>query len=149
MKRQERMERLQGIWFEYLVASAAMTLLEERLHDDPSFGSEQGWRPRQARSLRTNLEGTFLIRMFAEFEATLRNAWIELFGQLTRPPMRDLLSSTSSRLNVPKKWELQADRVRDFRNHLVHGGDEEVKAVPLAEAKASLNRVLSMLPLNW
>ena len=101
MKRQARIKRLEGIWFEYLVASAATVLLETELSKDPALGVDDGWRFRDAIRWRANLEGTFVIRMYAEFEANLRDAWKNHFRQMTQPPMRDLLVAICARTQMP------------------------------------------------
>ena len=54
---------------EYLVASTSIDLVGEKLQKDPSFGSDLGWGHRAFRAWNENLQGTFLIRFYADFES--------------------------------------------------------------------------------
>ena len=73
-QRQDRIDRIVAVEREYLAASLAAVLLLERLGADPAFLTEHELRSRDARNLRTNLEGTYVIRLCAEFEAGLSAA---------------------------------------------------------------------------
>ena len=57
-QRQERIDRLVAVEREYLAAAAAADLLAERLGADPAFLAAHDLRSRDARNLRTHLEGT-------------------------------------------------------------------------------------------
>jgi hypothetical protein len=85
-KRQVRLQRIRAVEREYLAASVAVELLDDRLRADPAFLAPYELRNRDAGSLRANLEATFFIRLFAEFEAGLRDAWARAFGRTTHPP---------------------------------------------------------------
>lgn len=67
---------------EYFAAKASIKLLEQRLQSDPTFGLNRRWQNKDARNLRDNLESTFSIRLYAEFEAGLRDE-----GSLGRRPL--------------------------------------------------------------
>ena len=103
-KRQERMERIRAVEREHQAAVKAVELLAERLRADPAFGADDEWRFRDARNLRANLEATFLIRLFAEFEAGLRDAWRNTFRRTTHPTMRDLLEAVARLRLIPQDW---------------------------------------------
>lgn len=149
MKRQERIERIVAVHREYLAAAAAMDLLEERLRSDPQFGVAGGWRSRDARKLRESLEATFLLRLCAEFESGLRDAWQNFFHRPTHPPMRDLLIAIATQ-HVPQGWLAAADAVREYRNTLVHeSGATRAEPISLADARRHLCRFFSCLPLDW
>lgn len=148
-KRQERIERIRAVEREHQAAAVAVELLEERLRTDPVFGAHDAWRFKDARSLRANLEGTFLLRLFAEFESGLRDAWRNAFGRATQPPMRDLLEAVARLRLIPQDWLDGAHEVREYRNRLVHEGDEPGAAVTLAEARHRLCRFFGWLPLTW
>ncbi len=148
MKREERIERLSNAWGEYLVASSATSLLEGLVRLDPSHGSAAGWRVRDLKSWRSNLEATFLIRMYAEFEAGLRDVWRGYYRQTTRPPMKDLLDAISTRRIIPESTVGRVNEVRLYRNHLIHEESEDFEIVPLDEARAALSRFLGRLPFD-
>ncbi len=75
IKRQWRIERIVAVQREYCVALAAVGLLESELRQNPSFGEGAGWSMADARALGDNLEATYLIRLYAEFEVGLRDYW--------------------------------------------------------------------------
>ncbi len=90
--------------------------------------------------LRRNLETTYLIRLHAEFEAGLRDAWRHAFGQETQPPMRDLLQAFAARCDIPQDWIDGANTVREYRNTLVHEEALEVEPISLIESRHRLCR---------
>ena len=96
-----------------------------------------------------NLEGTFLLRLFAEFESGTRDAWLKAFGRTTHPPTRDLLEAVARLRLIPQDWLDDAHEVREYRNRLVHEGDDRGDAVSVPEAHHRLCRFFSWLPLTW
>ncbi len=106
----------------------------------------------EIRDLRTasdKLEATYFVRLFAEFEAALRNFW-----QTTRkkdPPSRtrDLLDGIGAREKIPNDVREDAHKVREFRNSLVHEGENELKRLDLRTARKYLLIFLGRLPPNW
>ena len=95
--RQRRLERMRAIEREWLVASIAAGRFGERLRANPSALAEKQLETADYRNFRDNLEPTYLIRVFAEFEAGLREAWALAFHQTTSPRMRDLIDAFSAR----------------------------------------------------
>ena len=63
--------------------------------------SEEQLQVADYHNFRDNLEPTYLIRLFAEFEAGLREAWALAFRQTTSPRMRDLIDSFAARRLIP------------------------------------------------
>jgi hypothetical protein len=86
IKRQQRIERMRAVEREYLAARSAAELLEDRLRADPSWGVSRGWRARDGENLVAALEATFLVRLYAEFEAGLRDAWRRFYRKRSNPP---------------------------------------------------------------
>ena len=149
MKRTTWLGRLRKVLTHYTVTLSALRLLAERVQADPNFGQARGWRQRDLGTLLDDLEGTYLIRMFAEFESGLRDAWEKSFRQTTHPRTRDLMIAITARQRIPQDWHDSADRVRTRRNALVHEVDEQTDAIPGLDAHRSLARYLSRLPLDW
>ena len=148
-QRQERIGRTVAVEREYLAASVAADLLQERRGADPAFLAAHELRSRDARNLRAHLEGTYVIRLCAEFEAGLRDAWQNAFGRPTQPPLRDLLAAVAARRLVPQDALDRADEVREYRNVLVHEGAPDVAAIPIADVRRHLCRFFSRLPSRW
>ena len=94
-----------------------------------------------------NLEGTYVIRLFAEFETGLRKYWASFRD--THPKAVHLIDGISSRRKIPHELTAGAHVVRESRNALVHERDDEVAAVTVGTARESLCRYLSRLPASW
>jgi hypothetical protein len=148
-QRQERIDRIVAVEREYLAASVASDLLQERLAADPAFLASHELRSRDARNLQAHLEGTYVIRLCAEFEAGLRDAWRNAFARQTQPPLRDLLAAVAARRLVPQDALDRADEVREYRNALVHENAPDVATIPIAEVRRHLCRFFSRLPSRW
>jgi hypothetical protein len=95
------------------------------------------------------LDGTYLIRLFAEFETGLRLYWST--ARSTDPPSRtrDLLNGIASTCRISPPRISNAQAVREYRNALVHERDEDMTPIPLAEARQHLCRYFSFLPPSW
>lgn len=145
-ERGRRLNRMIAVHQEFQVARVAADLLAEELRANPSFLNRWELRSRVARDLAENLEATYLIRLFAEFEASLRDAWGRALRQATEPPMRDLLDAIAARCVVPGNWLGAAHRVRRYRNALVHQDAGEAEPVGIGQAREDLARFLSKLP---
>jgi hypothetical protein len=149
MKRIDYLERMKAVERQYLVAARATSLLQQALQADPSLLSQERLSVADFRDLSENLEGTFLIRLFATFEAGLRDAWSNSFRQDTNPPMRDLLNGVAARRSIPPADLENAHAVRQFRNSLVHEGGEEADPIPLAVVRKYVCTFFKWLPDNW
>ncbi len=111
-RKQRRMEQIRAIELEYRVALISAAGLEERLHANPSALDEERLQYGDYQNFRDNLESTYLIRLFANFEAGLREAWELAFRRGTSPGVRDLINSLAAQCSIPQDW---CDRARDPR----------------------------------
>ncbi|MCI0464288.1 MAG: hypothetical protein L0Z62_45720 [Gemmataceae bacterium] len=93
------------------------------------------------------LEGTYLIRLFAEFETGLRLFWDTVRDTNSRT--RDLLDGVAALRVIPDEQRNNAHEVRAYRNSLVHEREEEVEPIPIAVARGYLCRFFSFLPYEW
>ena len=96
-----------------------------------------------------DLEATYIIRLFAEFETALREAWGRAYRKTSHPRTIELLEAFAARCSVPPKLYASVDDVRRYRNALVHEEDLAATAIPIADAGKTLRRFLSWLPTNW
>jgi hypothetical protein len=148
-EREKRQERILAVQREYKASKTAVHLLGREMQRNPALGQPDGWGTRDAKQVQENLEPTFIIRLYAEFEAGLREAWEHHFQKKTHPPMRDLLSSIASQRSAADYLD-DARAVQDYRNNLVHEGDpRKMRPIPFEKARRSLAIFLSRLPLNW
>jgi len=84
-------ERIKAVEREYWSTRIAVDRLSAQVTHDPGIlGS--GPRPRDLESADENLEGTYLIRMFAEFETGVRSYWRTIRPR-ARTPVESLLAT--------------------------------------------------------
>lgn len=107
-----------------------------------------GPKVRDLTSADDNLEGTYLIRMFAEFEAAARTFWRTIRPK-TRPRAEILLDQLGVRLAVPASVIRGVHAVREYRNQLVHDRQTPSEAVTIKDARRHLSTFLARLPIQW
>lgn len=93
------------------------------------------------------LEGTYVIRLFAEFETGLRLYWSTIRD--TEPPTQHLLDGIAARWVIPPDQLAGAHAVREYRNSLVHERGKNQPETPIAKARRPLCRFFSFLPPTW
>jgi hypothetical protein len=93
-----------------------------------------------------NLEATYLIRLFALFEALLRDHWTA-----SRPGTRApdsaavLIDQLGARYRIPAQVRSRTHSARQYRNAVAHARPGP-PPVAFADALSSLNRYLAWLP---
>ena len=128
------------------VQLAASRLLEEGRRDPTILLGDV--KHRHLVEADKDLEGTYLIRLFAEFETGLRQYWAT--EKSSHPRTRDLLERIAAMRTLSDEEKDNAHAVREYRNSLVHEReDEDVEAIPIAVARGYLCRFFSRLPLEW
>lgn len=153
-KHKVRVARMEKVEEEYKAAQSAAELLERKLQVEPSFGRDFGLRRQGGRDFRTNLESTYIVRLYAEFEAGLRDYWRNHEKQDTKPGMSQLVKeSLASRRTIPNDIVEDTIRVVRYRNSLVHEIDDQIgpDVVPcsFAEAKKIIRTYFSRLNRVW
>ncbi len=147
--KQRRLERMRAIEREWRVAAIAADRLGEYLRAHPSALDREQLRIADYRRFRDNLEPTYLIRTFGEFEGGLREAWSLAFRQITTPRMQDLIDSFAARCTIAREWRDGAHEVRLYRNPLVHERGDEVRPIRLLVESGWLCRFFSRLSHEW
>src|SRR5947209_3661283 len=109
-ERLDWLDRIKGVWREFLAARKAV--------DDFIAGLTSGTstlpldtKVRDAHTMSENLEGTYLIRLFAAFESGLRSYWATIKD--TIPPPKDLIESIAGRRGIPDDVRDDAHEVRE------------------------------------
>ncbi len=99
-----------------------------------------------------NLEGTFIVRLFAAFEAALRSYDRSKHNDSTRRTdasvMIDEIGGKRNR-GIPMTDRDRAHKVRQVRNFWAHESDDDPGPMTLDLARASLQKFLSELPEAW
>ena len=94
-----------------------------------------------------NLEGTYTIRLFSEFEGILRDYLAT--NRPGRPVPRTaqvLIDRCAAHASVPNDRRLAAHDVRNHRNSLVHAGGLTAPVLTFRQSFSALNRFLASLP---
>ena len=93
-------ERIKAVEREYWSARRAVDrLLAEVVRDPSALG--KGPSPRDLRSADEHLEGTYLVRMFAEFETGVRSFWRTIKPCARRKPRFFLIGSATDARSLP------------------------------------------------
>ena len=92
------------------------------------------------------LENTYLIRLFAEFEAGVREYWASI--RSTEPKMKPMMESVSGRRGIPTEVHKGADDVRNERNNCVHRAERDSQST-LDSHRSALCHYFSFLPTDW
>jgi hypothetical protein len=142
-------DRIKDVEREYRVASYAGELLDEHLAAKPDALAVLDLRRRDAVRFRANLEPTYLIRVYAEFEACLREAWRRAFGRKTFPKMEVLIDRIGDLRQVPAGLVTEVHQVRGYRNDVVHDVRRGEARVSLGQARSHLCSYIGRLPLDW
>lgn len=144
----EWQSRIKAVESEFKSARLAVDRLLTEASRDPAILKPMISLP-DVRQASDRLEGTYIIRLFAEFETGLRQFW----GSTRRsePPSRtrDLLDGTAAARQIPNDQRINAHKVRDHRNNLIHERDQQSAPVSLAEARSHLCYFISFLPPDW
>jgi hypothetical protein len=104
---------------------------------------------RDIRHAADRLDGTYMIRLFAEFETGLRLFWPT--AKTTDPPSRtrDMVDGVAATWHIPYDQIRDAHAVREYRNTLVHEREAATASISISEARGHLCRFFSFLPRDW
>ena len=145
----EAIDRIKSVEREHKATRFATEYLLNALRHDASPLQIENLRVRGVYNAGEQLEGTYLIRLFAEFETSLRSFLHDVGAK--RPPARtrDLLDRVAAKCRISHAQIRNAHAVREYRNVLVHERTGEVDAVSLAQARSHLCRFLDGLANRW
>jgi len=145
-------ERIKEIEREYKAAAIAAT----RLNDEVIQGAAQlnDDIRRGLRSAVKNLEGTYLVRLFAVFEAALRSYDRARHNDPNRESVASvLIDSIGGRrgMEIPETLRDGAHQVRLLRNFWAHENDRipEDATMAIGDAQSRLQKYLARLPESW
>jgi len=153
IKRQIRIQRMNRVLHEYLAAETAARWLARETDANPSFGDMHGWPAKGGIDFVANLQATYIIRIYAEFEACLRDYWQTFRKRNTRPQMYQLVNDAIPTVMFPQDIIDMADQLREYRNFLVHDNvdnpTEAVQAFSVQDAKKHLCAYTAFLDPAW
>ena len=129
-----------------------MDRLKDQVAASPDIlKSDDGTRA-YLREANKNLEGTYLVRLFAAFEAALRSYDRTKNNDPNRRTdasvMIDEISGKRGR-GIQMGIRQRAHEVRQVRNYWAHESDEDPGPMTIDEARARLQAFLHDLPDEW
>lgn len=154
---------INDVWGEYEASRVAITRLTAQARADANvLAGEPEARSGLSRASK-NLEGTYLVRLFAAFESALRSyeRWWHpgRVGQ-TRADVSQMIDEIGARNadDVPRRRKRaigtqirdRVHQVRRSRNYWAHD-DEDAMDVPMSleRARSCLLEYLAKMPLEW
>jgi hypothetical protein len=144
-------ERVRAVENEYKSVRMAVDRLKSAVAQDPAVLRDE-LSPANLGVADRNLEGTDLVRLFAEFESALRSYDRARHHDPTRKTDASILiDSIGGRRGqgISDGVRRGAHAVRRVRNHRAHERDATPDPMPIAEARARLQTLLSWLPDEW
>lgn len=152
IRRQQCIEWIAAVVREYLAAKSAADLLATQLQADPNYGDRHGWEARDGVAFKANLESTYIVRLYAEFEAGLSDYWKNHLNRTAHPSMFQLLQSLANQRISTDRLE-DTDAVRVYRNFLVHDESDELppamRTFTAGESKMQLCYFVGRLDPDW
>ncbi|MHB1033391.1 MAG: hypothetical protein ACYC35_03270 [Pirellulales bacterium] len=145
-------EHIKDIEGEYRAARIAVDRLKAQVVAAPDLLKDDDRTRAYLRDADRNLEGTYLVRLFAAFEAALRSydrAWHNDPNRTESASV--LIDSIGGRRGQGISTAVRegAQAVRLLRNYWAHENEAMPVAMTLAEARARVQKYLSLLPNDW
>jgi hypothetical protein len=141
------MGRIKAVEREYGAIRFGIDRLLLAANNDPAILEGQVRRP-DIYKASERLEGTYIVRVFSEFETALQH-FIRAFHIRKPGSTESLVNRVRDRGHVPQSITDAVHRVRDYRNVLVHERTEPAAPVTLREATSSLCTFLSRVQGMW
>lgn len=148
LRQDEWQGRLKSIDREHAASRLAINRLLADTANDPTIIINRV-EVREVRTASDELEATYIVRLFSEFETALRAYWRSV--RPTRPPRQaqSLVNGAATKAKVPYELLSGAHRVREYRNLVVHEEANPVAPIRMMEARRSLCKFLARLPHEW
>jgi len=139
---------LKDIVHEYRVALIAMRRLKDHATHDPTI-LDRDMRVRGIDEALNNLNGTYVIRLFAEFETGLRTFWTRTRADEEPSRIAEILDRIASRPGIGYDVLTNAHRSRQYRNRQIHDTEEQGETIEVEDCKRFLCNFLARLPKSW
>jgi hypothetical protein len=142
----EWLSRIKAVEREFVAMRKAADRFRRDAQIDPTILTER-LRFGEIVTASENLEATYTIRMFAEFETGARQYWLAKWG--TFPRTVELLDGLAARRKIPELRRENAQWVRLYRNSLVHEREDVPASITITAARSHLCHFFSYLPRQW
>ncbi len=141
------MGRIKAVEREYRAIRFGTDRLIQAVHEDPSL-LEGPLRRLDLATASARLEGTYIVRVFSEFETALQQ-FIRAYHLRKPLATAALVNRVRDRGRIPQAETDAVHRVREYRNALVHDRLQSTSPVTIREATSSLCTFLSRIQRIW
>ena len=151
MNLQEAFDKLDGVGDEFSAATFSLGHTLRTFESDPGLsqaGAPEKLTLHHVQVCGANLEITYLVRLFAEFEGILRDYWAHGRKRPTAPPMVDLMNSIAAYCFMNDDDRDDAHQVREYRNGVVHEHRQNPQ-FGFQTCRSRLARFVRWLPRTW
>jgi hypothetical protein len=152
MDRNDGYNLLQAVRDEYNAAKFSVTITIRGVESAHTFfcapGTGIGISPRELHQCARNLEVTYVLRLYTEFERIMRDFWVHARHRKTKPGMEILINRVAAIRNISDPHRDLAHEVRDYRNKIVHEG-QRAAILTFTDCLSRLGRFMSWLPIQW
>ena len=145
----DRIVKIKAVEKEYQVAIIARDLLGAELKKRSALLTNEGLQSLHFDDFSDNLDSTYLVRMFAEFESGLRDFWKNHLKKKSVAKASDLVKAIGSHRKIDAQKIEDVDKVREYRNRLIHESDFGSEVVEIGEARRSLCIFFGRLLEDW
>ncbi|OJW22683.1 MAG: hypothetical protein BGO49_01510 [Planctomycetales bacterium 71-10] len=145
-------EHIREVWGEYWSAREAVDRLRAAVAAKPDLLDKDSLARKHLRDAHRNLEGTYIVRLFAAFEAALRSYDRVVHGDATRQTdAATMIAQIGGKRGrgIQSGIRQEAQEVRLVRNFRAHESDEDPGPLDIDEARRRLQKFLSELPEEW
>ena len=147
----ERLGRVKAVELEFYAVRSSVEQMRVLITRGDAVLTDAGVRDLD--SAAENLESTYMIRLWAEFETAIRSYYGWRRNEpVSRIKTRDLIDAVAGvRLGraISNDVREKVHVVREYRNSLIHARDDSSLAVALSDARRVLNLYLCRLPETW
>ena len=152
-RRSDFHQHITEVWGEYKATRAAFDRLRAALQATPDIRNQLESAARDnLKDAHLNLEGTYIIRLFAAFEAAPRSFDRSKHNDSNRRTDASvMIDENGGKRNrgIPMGHRNRAHAVRLVRNFWAHESDDDPGPMSVDVARASLQKFLSELPDGW
>lgn len=143
--------RLRAVQMEFYSAQEAISYILRNWQKHNIYAEMPSLRPNHFDEAGANVEMTYFVRLYAEFEGILKDHLTTNHPAIpiADKPKVDWLMSRVVRaegLTIDPILRRRLDSVRDYRNSIAHRTHAIAPAVTFADALSALNRFLAKLP---
>jgi hypothetical protein len=145
-------ERIVEVWGEFRAVQVAVDRLRTAVIATPDLLKNDREAREYLSRVHKNLDGTYIVRLFATFEAALRSYDRAKHNDPARETkaavMIDEIGGKRGR-GIQPGIRQRAQEVRKVRNYWAHESDEDLGPMNVDEARARLQAYLHELPDEW